>query len=78
MLVKESRHGRATGPAVHPDREGGILWILFGLEEPEERVDIIVLVLANAFQRTRREVDMASVRFHARCGLAEFRLHGVN
>ena len=78
MLIEETWHGGTSRSAVHPNGERRIFGVLLGLEEPEECVDLVILILANALQSTWGEVDVASVRLDARRRLAKFRLQGVN
>lgn len=61
ILNEETQHGRAAGTSVHPDGQRCILWVLPGLEEPEESVDGVVLLVTQIIEAAWREMDVARV-----------------
>lgn len=46
IFYEKATHGRASRPAIEPDRKRRRLRIVTGFKEPEEAVDRVVLALA--------------------------------
>lgn len=74
MFIEQTKHGGTTRPSVHPDGSWRILWVLPGLEQPEESVYRVVLRRVILIKRSWWEMNVACVGFDTRSCLTDTRL----